>query len=52
MARAKAVPVQIRHTLLDAKCLSSRVNSESIQYKFMMQEISSVKEEVGKNANE
>ena len=51
MARAKLVPVQIRHTLLDAECLSSRVavNTESIQYEFMMQVISSVKMEVGKN---
>ena len=49
MARAKAVPVQIRHTLLDAECLSSRVNTESIQYEFMMQEISFVKMEGGKN---
>ena len=51
MARAKPVPVQIRHTLLDAECLSSRVavNTESIQYEFMMQVISSVKIKVGKN---
>ena len=51
MARAKAEPVQIRHTLLDAECLSSRVavNTESIQYEFMTVVISSVKMEVGKN---
>ena len=49
MARAKPVPVQIRHTLLDAECLSARVNKESIQYEFMMQVISSVKMEAGKN---
>ena len=51
MARAKPVPVQIRHTLLDAECLSSRVavNTESIQYEFMTQVISSVKMEGGKN---
>ena len=51
MARAKPVPVQIRHTLLDAECLSSRVavNTESIQYEFMTVVISSVKMEGGKN---
>ena len=51
MARVKPVPVQIRHTLLDAEGLSSRVavNTESIQYEFMMQVISSMKMEVGKN---
>ena len=51
MARAKPVPVQIRHTLLDAEGLSSRVavNTESIQYEFMTKIISSVKMEVGKN---
>jgi hypothetical protein len=51
MARAKLVQVQIRHTLLDAEGLSSRVdvNTESIQYEFMMQVISSVKMEGGKN---
>ena len=49
MARAKAVPVQIRHTLLDAEGFSARVNTESIQYEFMMQEISFVKMEGGKN---
>ena len=31
MARAKVGPVQIRHTLLDAVVLSSRVKTESIQ---------------------
>ena len=49
MARAKAVPVQIRHTLLDAECLSARVNTESIQYEFMTVVISSMKMEGGKN---
>ena len=51
MARAKPVPVQIRHTLLDAECLSSRVsvNTELIQDELMMQVLSSVKMEVGKN---
>ena len=51
MARAKPVPVQIRHTLLDAEGLSSRVavDMKSIQYEFMMQVISSVKMEVHKN---
>ena len=51
MARAKPVPVQIRHTLLDAECLISRVavNTESIQYEFMTVVISSVKIEGGKN---
>ena len=50
MARAKPVPVHIRHTLLDAECLSSRVavNTESIQYEFMTQVLSSVKMEGGK----
>ena len=45
MARAKQVPVQIRHTLLDAEGLTSRVavNRESIQYEFMTQVVSSVK---------
>ena len=43
MARAKAVPVQIRHTLLDAEGLSARVNTESIQYEFMTQIISSLR---------
>jgi hypothetical protein len=53
MARAKLVPVQIRHTLLDAEGLSSRVavNKESIQYEFMTQVISSVKKFVAKNKN-
>ena len=51
MARANLVPMQIRHTLLDAECLSSRVavNTESIQYEFMTVVISSVKMECGKN---
>ena len=51
MARAQPVPVQIRHTLLDAECFSARVNpsKESIQYEFMTQVISFVKMEVGKN---
>ena len=51
MARAKPVPVQIRHTLLDAECLSPRVavNTESIQYEFMTQVIPSMKMEGGKN---
>ena len=51
MARAKPVPVQIRYTLLDAECLSSRVavNTESIQYEFMTVVISSMKMEGGKN---
>ena len=43
MARAKSGPVQIRLTLLDAEGLSSRVNTESIQYEFMMQVISSLR---------
>ena len=45
MARAKPVPVQIRHTLLDAECLSARVavNTETIQYEFMTVVPSSVK---------
>ena len=43
MARAKLGPVQIRLTLLDAEGLSSRVNTESIQYEFMMQVISSLR---------
>ena len=49
MARAKLGQVQIRHTLLDAECLSSRENTESIQYEFMMLVISSVKTEGGKD---
>ena len=51
MARANAVPVQIRHTLLDAECLSLRVdvNTKSIKYEFMTVVISSVKREGGKN---
>ena len=53
MARAKQGPVQMRHTLLGAEGVSSRVavNKESIQYEFMTVVISSIKEEVGKNAN-
>ena len=43
MARAKPVPVQIRHTLLDAEGFSARVNTESIQYEFMMVIISSLR---------
>ena len=43
MARAKPVPVQIRHTLLDAEGLSSRVKTESIQYEFMTVVISSLR---------
>ena len=44
MARAIPGPVQIRHTLLDAECLSSivAVNTESIQYEFMTVVISSM----------
>jgi hypothetical protein len=51
MARAELVPVHNRHTLLDEECLSSRVavNTESIQYEFMMQVISSVKNMVDTN---
>ena len=49
MARAIPGTVQIRHTLLDAEGLSSRVNTESIQYEFMTRVISSVKEEGVKN---
>ena len=50
MTRAILGPVQIRQTLLDAECLSSRVavNTESILYEFMMVVISSVKTEGGK----
>ena len=51
MARAKAGPVQIRHTLLDAEGLSLRVKTESIQYEFMTVVISSIKMEVDKNPN-
>ena len=47
MARTKAVPVQIRHTLLDAEGLSARVNTDSIQYEFMTVVISSMNLEVG-----
>ena len=43
MARAKPGPVQIRHTLLDAEGLSSRVTTESIQYEFMTVIISSLR---------
>ena len=43
MARAKPGPVQIRHTLLDAEVLSSRVTTESIQYEFMTVVISSLR---------
>ena len=49
MARAKSGLVQIRLTLLDAVVLGSRVKTESIQYEFMTQVISSVKTEGGKN---
>ena len=51
MARAKPVPVQIRHTQLGAEGLSSRVavNTESIQYEFMTVVISAMKMEGGKN---
>ena len=51
MARDYPGKVQIRLTLLDAECLSSRVNTESIQYEFMTVVISSMKMEVGKNPN-
>ena len=43
MARAKLGPVQIRLTLLDAVVLSARVNTESIQYEFIMVVISSLR---------
>ena len=43
MARAKLGLVQIRHTLLDAEGLSSRVKTESIQYEFMTVVISSLR---------
>ena len=43
MARAKLELVQIRLTMLDAECLSSRVKTESIQYEFMMVVISSLR---------
>jgi hypothetical protein len=49
MTRAKPGQVQIRHALLGAEGLSSRVNTESMQYEFMIQEISSMKMEVGTN---
>jgi hypothetical protein len=50
MARAKPGTVQIRSTMLDAEGLSPRVAviRESIQNKFMMQVISSMKMEVEK----
>ena len=53
MARAKPGQVQIRHTLLGAEGLSSRVdvNKESIQYKVMTRVTSPMKVEVGKNPN-
>ena len=49
--KSKPVPVQIRSTMLDAEGMSPRVAviRESIQNKFMMVVISSVKLEVGKN---
>ena len=43
MTRAKLGPVQIRHTLLDAEVLISRVKTESIQYEFMTVIISSLR---------
>ena len=43
MARDKPGTVQIRHILLDAEVLSSRVKTESIQYEFMMVVISSLR---------
>ena len=48
MARAKLGQVQIRLTLLGAECLSSRVNTESIQHEFMTVVMSFVKMVVGK----
>ena len=48
MARDYPGKVQIRHTLLDAEGMNSRVNTESIQYEFMMVVISSMNMEVGK----
>ena len=42
MARDKPGTVQIRHILLDAEVLSSRVKTESIQYEFMTVVISSL----------
>ena len=49
MPIAKPGPVLIRHTLLDAQGLSSRVaaNKESFQYEFMTRVKSSVKMEDG-----
>ena len=49
MARAKSGLVEIRHTLLDAEGLSSIMKTESIQYEFMTQVISSVKMDIDKN---
>ena len=45
MARAKQGPVQMRHTLLGAEGVSSRVavNKESIKYECMTRVLSSVK---------
>ena len=43
MARAKLGTVQIRLTMLDAEGLSSRVNTESIQYEIMTVVISSMR---------
>ena len=43
MARAKPEKVQVRHTLLDAEGLRSRVKTESIQYEFMTVVISSLR---------
>jgi hypothetical protein len=43
VARTKPGQVQIRHTLLDAEGLSSRVKTGSIQYEFMMVVISSLR---------
>ena len=48
MTQAKLGQVQIRLTLLDAEVLSSRVNTESIQYEFMTVVMSFVKMVVGK----
>jgi hypothetical protein len=51
MAKAKQRTVQIRSTLLDEEGLSSRVNTEAIQYEFIMAVISSMTMEVDKNPN-
>jgi hypothetical protein len=51
MARAKLGQLQIRHTLLGAEGLSSRVKTESIQYEFMTIVLSSMTMEVGKQLN-